>query len=86
MTLHGWRQLIEWSIEHSCMDPHERAEVYTAWLSMWEKFCLDIIRDHELDLIEGKYLEPPADDEDEVMLDAAEPTGRRGQSSSTTAL
>ncbi|KAK3333728.1 hypothetical protein B0T19DRAFT_440462 [Cercophora scortea] len=39
MTLHGWRQLIEWSIEHSCMEPEQRAEVYRDWVLMWDKFC-----------------------------------------------
>ena len=63
MTLHGWRQLIEWSIEHSCMDDRERKEVETAWLGMWEKFCRDIICHYEPKLIEGKYLEPTANKE-----------------------
>ncbi|KAK3316287.1 hypothetical protein B0H66DRAFT_604586 [Apodospora peruviana] len=39
MTLHGWRQLIEWSIEHSCMELEMKAEVYGAWEKMWEGFC-----------------------------------------------
>lgn len=44
MTLHGLRQLIEWSLEHSCMDAKEREKVHTAWLHMWEKFCLRIVK------------------------------------------
>jgi hypothetical protein len=24
MTVHGWRQLIKWSIEHACVDEKER--------------------------------------------------------------
>ena len=39
MTIHGWRQLIEWSIEHSCMEDHLRAEVKAFWEQSWETFC-----------------------------------------------
>lgn len=38
MTLHGWRQLIEWSIEHACMDEVERADVYNHWEKAWFEF------------------------------------------------
>lgn len=76
MTLHGWRQLIEWSIEHSCMDPEERAVVYGAWLVMWNNFCQDIIDGYEHKLIEENYLEA-ADGGDEVMHDVGV-AGRRG--------
>ncbi|KAK4206058.1 hypothetical protein QBC37DRAFT_244879, partial [Rhypophila decipiens] len=43
MTLHGWRQLIEWSIEHSSMEMDERKELHKSWLVMWDKFCRDMI-------------------------------------------
>ncbi|KAK3945520.1 hypothetical protein QBC46DRAFT_403195 [Diplogelasinospora grovesii] len=46
MTLHGWRQLIEWSIEHSCMQDGENGEkerVKAAWGEMWDRFCIWII-------------------------------------------
>ncbi|KAK4166426.1 putative adenosine deaminase-related growth factor [Cladorrhinum sp. PSN259] len=39
MTLHGFRQLIEWSIEHSCMEPEVKAKVYIDWEKMWNYFC-----------------------------------------------
>lgn len=45
MTLHGWRQLIEWSIEHSCMDEDEKRMVHSEWLARWMQFCDDIIRE-----------------------------------------
>ncbi|WDK08989.1 adenosine/AMP deaminase [Colletotrichum graminicola] len=38
MTLHGWRQLIEWSLEHSCMSKEELAIVRAAWEKRWEEF------------------------------------------------
>ncbi|KAL0941767.1 adenosine/AMP deaminase [Colletotrichum truncatum] len=38
MTLHGWRQLIEWSLEHSCMSKEELEAVRTEWETRWENF------------------------------------------------
>ena len=38
MTLHGWRQLIEWSLEHSRMSDDERAEVKKKWQDRWDEF------------------------------------------------
>ncbi|OHE98046.1 adenosine/AMP deaminase [Colletotrichum orchidophilum] len=38
MTLHGWRQLIEWSLEHSCMSKEELAAVRMEWEKRWKKF------------------------------------------------
>ncbi|KAK4232459.1 putative adenosine deaminase-related growth factor [Podospora fimiseda] len=39
MTLHGFRQLIEWSIEHSCMESDVKQQVYQDWEKMWNHFC-----------------------------------------------
>jgi adenosine deaminase CECR1 len=44
MTLHGLRQLVEWSIQHSCMEPALRDEVRADWERMWDDFCLRIVR------------------------------------------
>ncbi len=38
MTLHGWRQLIEWSLQHACMSEHELRSVKEIWQGMWEEF------------------------------------------------
>jgi len=43
MTLHGLRQLVEWSIEHSCMEPWLREEVRQSWETMWDEFCQRIL-------------------------------------------
>lgn len=43
MTLHGWRQLIEWSLEHSCMDETERRRVYDMWERRWDQFLGEVI-------------------------------------------
>ncbi|KAK4103273.1 Metallo-dependent hydrolase [Parathielavia hyrcaniae] len=43
MTLHGLRQLAEWSIEHSCMEPDLMQEVREAWEERWDEFCNQIV-------------------------------------------
>ncbi|KAF9876330.1 putative adenosine/AMP deaminase [Colletotrichum karsti] len=53
MTLHGWRQLIEWSLEHSCMSKEELKPVYAKWEELWEEF---------LDWIISEYAEPASED------------------------
>ncbi|KAK0629112.1 hypothetical protein B0T17DRAFT_486286 [Bombardia bombarda] len=47
MTLHGWRQLIEWSLDHSCLESDKRDEIYAAWVIMWDDFCKWIIDTYE---------------------------------------
>jgi adenosine deaminase CECR1 len=46
MTLHGWRQLIEWSIEHSCMESELQKQIYTDWERRWDEFCEWIITEY----------------------------------------
>ncbi|KAL1871624.1 hypothetical protein Daus18300_004624 [Diaporthe australafricana] len=41
MTLFGWKQLIEWSLEHACMSPAEHRDVLREWEVRWERF-LDV--------------------------------------------
>jgi adenosine deaminase CECR1 len=43
MTLHGLRQLVEWSIDHSCMEPDLMKEVRESWEKMWDDFCQRIV-------------------------------------------
>ena len=43
MTLHGLRQLVEWSIQHSCMEPELMQEVRKSWETMWTDFCQRIV-------------------------------------------
>ncbi|KAL1869702.1 hypothetical protein VTK73DRAFT_3039 [Phialemonium thermophilum] len=47
MTLHGWRQLIEWSIEHACMEDPLRTKVKEEWAWRWTKFCEWVIQEYE---------------------------------------
>jgi adenosine deaminase CECR1 len=39
MTLHGWRQLAEWSIEFSCLSEPEKAQAMAIFGREWEAFC-----------------------------------------------
>jgi adenosine deaminase CECR1 len=48
MTLHGLRQLVEWSLLHSCMEPELMHEVRRDWEKMWDDFCQRIV-DGEFD-------------------------------------
>lgn len=40
MTLHGWRQLVEWSIEHACLTPDQQRLGYSIFKRDWEEFCV----------------------------------------------
>lgn len=45
MTLFGWRQLIEWSMEHSCLSEKEYAKIHEDWLKKWNIFLADVIKE-----------------------------------------
>ena len=49
MTVFGWRQLIEWSLEHACMSPAEYADVYEHWEEAWDGFLLWVVRKYGAD-------------------------------------
>lgn len=46
MTLHGFRQLIEWSLEHSCLDDVSRTRIYAEWEVMWDTFCRWVVDEY----------------------------------------
>ena len=46
MSLHGWRVLAEWSLEHSCMTPSEKSHVKKKWIDSWNEFCQWIIDEY----------------------------------------
>lgn len=43
MSLHGWRVLAEWSLEHSCLTPSEKVVARKVWLEQWEVYCRWIV-------------------------------------------
>ncbi|KAI0999856.1 hypothetical protein K3495_g8341 [Podosphaera aphanis] len=46
MTLHGWKQLAMWSLEHSCMTTEELKQVTAEWSRRWDEFCRWIIDEY----------------------------------------
>lgn len=46
MTLHGFRQLIEWSLEHSCLDDASRTSIRADWEVMWDTFCQGVVDEY----------------------------------------
>jgi adenosine deaminase CECR1 len=45
MSLHGWRVLAEWSLEHSCMDVKEKMKALEFWRLQWDSFCVWIVEE-----------------------------------------
>ncbi|KAF1815202.1 Metallo-dependent hydrolase, partial [Eremomyces bilateralis CBS 781.70] len=39
MNLHGWRQLAEWSITHSCLSDGEKTKAFEIFWADWERYC-----------------------------------------------
>lgn len=62
MTLHGLRQLIEWSIDHAMMDDEERKETRKTWEKLWKEFCVQLFEDNKVMLAEEKAKEEKAEE------------------------
>ena len=39
MSVHGWKQLAQWSIEHSCLSDDEKKRAATIFDKDWQTFC-----------------------------------------------
>lgn len=39
MSVHGWKQLAEWSIEHSCLSSSDMKKAKKIHAEAWESFC-----------------------------------------------
>jgi adenosine deaminase CECR1 len=46
MTLHGWRQLAEWSLDYSCLGPEDIKRGRAIFARKWELFCDAIVREY----------------------------------------
>ncbi|KAK3381450.1 hypothetical protein B0H63DRAFT_524170 [Podospora didyma] len=55
MTIHGWRQLIEWSILHSCMDKEEQEKVFEKWEEKWATEFCQWIYDYRFTLLNPEF-------------------------------
>lgn len=42
MTLYGWKQLIEWSLEHACLSKEEYHSIHGEWAKRWDKFLDEV--------------------------------------------
>ncbi|KAK0868518.1 hypothetical protein LTR91_015783 [Friedmanniomyces endolithicus] len=40
MTIHGWKQLAQWSIEHSCLSAADKKRGLEIFQKDWEEFCV----------------------------------------------
>lgn len=49
MTIHGWKQLAQWSIEHSCLSGSEKAHALEIFSRDWEAFCEHIVTAYQQD-------------------------------------
>lgn len=63
MSIHGWKQLAIWSLEHACLDPEERNRALAIFSREWEKFCTGVVHEH------GEFAK------DLPELDAVDPRG-----------
>lgn len=39
MSIHGWKQLAEWSLEHSCLSESDIKKAKNIYAQEWEIFC-----------------------------------------------
>lgn len=46
MSLHGWKQLAEWSLEYSCLDTEEKKDVTKEWTTRWRGYCQWIVDEY----------------------------------------
>jgi adenosine deaminase CECR1 len=46
MNIHGWRQLVEWSVEHSMLNKVQKSEAREILKGEWELFCLWVIEEY----------------------------------------
>jgi adenosine deaminase CECR1 len=46
MSIHGWRQLVEWSIQYSCLSEIDQVEARRILKKTWEEFCQWIVNEY----------------------------------------
>ena len=49
MSLYGWKQLILWSIEHSCLSESERERIVHEWELLWKQFLNEVEEEYDMD-------------------------------------
>ena len=46
MTVHGWKQLAQWSIEHSCLGADDMEKAKEIHARDWEEFCEWVVSEY----------------------------------------
>lgn len=84
MTIHGWKQLTQWSIEHSCLTAEEKKHGLDILKAKWEVFCQWIVDTYgtEAEEIEGRWKQKDA--ESKAALAQGELARRAGRAKTGT--
>lgn len=45
MTIYGWKQLIEWSLQHACLSTGEYEAIHGVWAKRWDSFLDEVIEE-----------------------------------------
>jgi adenosine deaminase CECR1 len=80
MSLFGFRQLIEWSIKHSCMDPKTKRSVHEEWKEMWAEFVNSICKGN----FGGVYNPSGSSAQASTRSGTARPRGQPGNAGANT--
>lgn len=43
MSIHGWRQLTEWSVKHSRLSDDEKKQAQQILAREWDIFCKEVV-------------------------------------------
>ena len=43
MSVHGWKQLAQWSIQHSCLSDEEGKQAIEIFERDWREFCTWVV-------------------------------------------
>jgi adenosine deaminase CECR1 len=44
MSIHGWKQLAQWSIQYSCLSEKQKARANQIFNKEWEDFCTWVVK------------------------------------------
>jgi adenosine deaminase CECR1 len=47
MSVHGWKQLAEWSIEHSCLSEDDIKQAKAIFSQDWEQWCRWVVAEYK---------------------------------------
>jgi hypothetical protein len=67
MNIHGWRQLVEWSIEYSMLNDAQKSQARFILKIEWERFCQWIIKKYA-DFPDKLKIQKYGDDPDEFEI------------------